>query len=363
MGFFNYYLSIGLGCFGLAILWHPRAWDWLAGSIILLLALFAHPIGPLWLLATLAYVFIRRKFSGVPGMLIPAAVIAAFAALHMYLSRAESIEVNWLDRPFYLFNGADQLVLYTFKYRWIATATALIFVILLLQECFKWKDARFRKPLIFLTELYLLAFCVNSLLPRDLRFSPDSSWIGLLVPRLTVISAIFALCALSFLSPRVWASLALASCAVFFFLNLYKDTGAINLLESNAELIASHLPYGSHVIPTLQPLPQSRITFIGHVVERACIHHCFVYSNYEPASGKFRVRIHPGSPLATGSPDDSGAMESGDYVVQRSDPPLKNIYQCSARDFTVLCIRDLAVGHTTGCSEDDLPQFDDSSQP
>src|ERR1700719_2213864 len=56
MGFFNYYLSIGLACFGLAILWKPpQLWDWLAAILVFVLATFAHPIGPLWFAVTLAY--------------------------------------------------------------------------------------------------------------------------------------------------------------------------------------------------------------------------------------------------------------------------------------------------------------------
>jgi len=34
MGFFNYYLSIGLACLGLALLWKARGWDWLAGTLV-----------------------------------------------------------------------------------------------------------------------------------------------------------------------------------------------------------------------------------------------------------------------------------------------------------------------------------------
>jgi len=32
------------------------------------------------------------------------------------------------------------------------------------------------------------------------------------------------------------------------------------------------------------------VQFIAHSVDRACIGHCFSYSNYEPSSGQFRVR-------------------------------------------------------------------------
>jgi len=40
----NYYLSIGLACFGLAILWRARRFEWIAAAPFAALALLAHPI-------------------------------------------------------------------------------------------------------------------------------------------------------------------------------------------------------------------------------------------------------------------------------------------------------------------------------
>src|ERR1700686_3635819 len=70
MGFFNYYLSMGFACFGLAILWkQPQRWDWLAAILLFVLATFAHPIGPLWFAGMLAYMAIRKRLRW-PGSLI-----------------------------------------------------------------------------------------------------------------------------------------------------------------------------------------------------------------------------------------------------------------------------------------------------
>jgi hypothetical protein len=37
-------------------------------------------------------------------------------------------------------------------------------------------------------------------------------------------------------------------------------------------------------------------------------------------------------------------MASGEYEVDETDLPLKQIYQCDAADLTKLCIRDLKPG-------------------
>jgi hypothetical protein len=102
------------------------------------------------------------------------------------------------------------------------------------------------------------------------------------------------------------------------------------------------------VIVTTRSSADSRIPFIGHAVERACIGHCFSYANYEPASGEFRVRVRKGSPVATASTDDAEDMASGEYEVDDSDLPIKQIYQCDEKDPAKLCVRDLAAGETNG---------------
>src|SRR6267378_2080181 len=56
MGFMNYYLSLGLACFGLGLYWGLRGREWVYGALLLPFVLFAHPIGIVWLIGALAYV-------------------------------------------------------------------------------------------------------------------------------------------------------------------------------------------------------------------------------------------------------------------------------------------------------------------
>jgi hypothetical protein len=141
-------------------------------------------------------------------------------------------------------------------------------------------------------------------------------------------------------------------CAAVFFVFLYQDTGWLNRLEANAEKLVSNLPPGTRVIVTLDTPQDSRIIFIHHSVERACIGHCFSYANYEPASREFRVRVREGSPVAVSSTDVAEDMASGEYEVDETDLPLKEIYQCDASDLTKLCIRDLRAGQELGAVQD-----------
>jgi len=59
--------------------------------------------------------------------------------------------------------------------------------------------------------------------------------------------------------------------------------------------------------------------------------------------------------VATSSTDDAEDMASGEYEVDDTDLPLKQIYQCDANDLTKLCIRDLEAGETNGRLSFKLP--------
>ena len=52
--------------------------------------------------------------------------------------------------------------------------------------------------------------------------------------------------------------------------------------------------------------------------------------------------------MVTASDDDSEDMQSGTYDVEDEDLPLKQIYQCEAKDLTRICIRDLAEDEKNG---------------
>jgi hypothetical protein len=153
---------------------------------------------------------------------------------------------------------------------------------------------------------------------------------------------------LACLRPKKWQFAGFMAVAIVFFVFLYQDTKALNRMESNAEKLFSELPYGTRIIPTIGAPDDSRVQFIGHLVDRACIGRCFTYSNYEPSSGQFRVRARKGSPVATDSADDSSDMEGGSYKVQGTDLPLVQIYQCDEDDPTRLCLHNLGEGETTG---------------
>jgi len=349
MGFLNYYVSLGLAALSLALLWKGKGARRIWGVLIVPFVILAHPLGLVWLAGVGLYVFLWTKLPRWWSSLLPVVAVLGLIAMRWYLAHRVKFPVAWSDTPPYVLNGADQLMLYRERYVWLAWAAVIFGVIsFLLGLRASCGDDTFLKRLFLPAQLYAIAFCATALLPNDLRPSLYEGWIGLLVFRLTTVSAIFGLCVLACCKFSKWHLAGFSVIAVLFFGFLHQDTRDINVMESNAAKLFAGLPYGTRVIPTIVAPEDSRIEFIGHSLDRACIGHCFTYSNYEPSSGQFRVRAGKGSPIATDSADDSSDMESGAYEVQDTDPPLVQIYQCDVADWKRLCLHSLAVGDTTG---------------
>lgn len=349
MGFFNYYVSLGLASFALAILWRGGAGNWLVAAILAPLILLAHPIGFLWFVATAVYVSLWRLIPEYWRLVLPVFVVALYFALKAFLLHSDQFEANWRDDSFYWMNGSDQLMLFGQRYLVLARV-ALAWGLICFLPAFAAAVRAGResvRPFRLPIELYLVALTAAAFLPENIHGDMFAGWIGLLVSRLTTITAVFGLCALALLPIRKWHAAGFGAIAIVFFAWIYHDTGIISHVEANAEALVSKLPPGTRIVPVVSAPDDWRVQFISHSVERACVGHCFSYSNYEPSSGQFRVRALPGSRVATDSADKSEDMASGDYVVQPEDLPLISIYQCEDADWTVLCADPLRAGNKT----------------
>ncbi|MGB7845480.1 MAG: hypothetical protein WBL63_07680 [Candidatus Acidiferrum sp.] len=348
MGFMNYYLSLGLACLGLSLVWTPRKNRLIAAALLAPLMLLAHPLGFLWFLGCAAYRLLWRKLPGRLKFILPAGAIAVCLAARWFVAHHPGYEVEWRQAPLWRLLGADQFYVFGKRYSIFTIATALL---ALLSTAFAalrsprragfWKDRR------LLLELYLVSFCCIALLPENLHTDPASGWIGALATRLSLVNAIFALCWLASLPPRSWHFFSFSAVAVVFFIFVYQDTAFANRMEASAERVTQQLPFGTRTASTIFA-PESYRTIFFHIPDRACIGHCFLVSNYEPSTRQFRIRVQQGSPVVTASVDDSEDMQSGTYDVQEEDLPLKQIYQCDAQDLTRICIRDLAEDEKNG---------------
>jgi hypothetical protein len=344
MGFFNFYLSLGFSFFGLAILWWGTPREWLAALVLVPLILVAHPIGMLWFAGAAAYIFIGERIPMRWHVVLFFAAVAALAAAHFYLTRHYITEAA--PSPIYVFNGADQLLLFGDRYRVPALGVFIFGVAVLAVGFLRSQGGKSRGLIAIPFELYVLTLAAVPLLPRGITFGPDVAPIALLTERLTSVSAVLAIALMATMQPRKWHLAGSLAVAAVFFSFVYQDTARANRLEDQADYLVRTLPPGQRVLATIKPFAGSRI-LIQHMIDRACIGHCFSFGNYEPASNVFRVRATAGNPYALSDYDTSVSTEDGEYEVQPEDLPISEVYECGPGG-AQLCIESLQPGEVNG---------------
>jgi hypothetical protein len=351
MGFVNYYLSIGLAFWVLALVWRGGAASWIIGLALTCLVLSAHLMGLIWLVGTAAYITLAesRLTNRIPGVrwILPILALIAIVGIHFYVAHIYQTfaPVTW---HVYYFAGFDQMVLYGHRYRAIAAGLLLLTILIALPEAIRQRrNCEFWRTLRTPLELWVITLFGTAMLWADIMIPRYATGFTYIAPRLSSVTAILGLCILGFVRPRRWHAVALALCAAVFFAWMYQDTGRINRMEEAADRLVEGLPERTRVIQSIFMPPGSRVG-ASHILDRACIGRCFAYANYEPASRQFRIRAMPGNLLVTASSADSEAMQQGRYIVRPEDLPLAQVYQCDQKDLSRLCIRNLTAGELNG---------------
>ncbi len=339
-GVFNYYLSIGLAFFALAIIWRGRGWVWLGLIVLLPLTGLAHPLGLAWLAGGGLYIGVARLIPGRFQLLLILAAVAILIGAHLYLERRYKVVSPPHSVDFY--NGLDQMIL-TRRYELPAVAFAAFVVIAVgIDLLGRWREqglfAHFAIPL----GLYVIAEAAVLLLPDGIYLPQYAAPLLDLLERLTLISAVLLCCLLGATRPRWQHLVAGTAIAIVFFTFLYQDTAKINHMEEQAENLVRTLPPGARILATVIPPLKYRFSAY-HMVDRACIGRCFSWGNYEAPSGQFRIRAMPQNQFVMSDIRDASAAEEGTYLVRAQDLPAYQIYQCSQM-WMELCLRPLQAG-------------------
>ena len=291
-----------------------------------------------------AYTRLAESARGMYRWAVFASDFLALIAIHFALHHFRT--AGGMGSHFVFMNGADQLVLFGERYRLFAEYLLILgscsFITAIIHGRNRPPLAQwFRTPL----ELWVIFVFAVAVLPGTIWFPQYTATVSSINSRLTAVTAILGLSVLASVQPPKWIFGGLAVFAAVFFTLQYRDTAILNDMELQVETLVSNLPYGTHVAYTIDFANDSRINS-RHMVDRACIGRCFTYSNYEPATGQFRLRISSqGSPIISSSGLD---LEHGDYVVRPEDLPLAQIYQSDESDLTRLSIRNLSAGEKNG---------------
>jgi hypothetical protein len=340
MGFFNYYISAGLAFFAIAILWRGRGRELLLALPLALLALAAHPIGFLWLICAAIYLRIAERLPSRARLALFFFALFGVLAVAVWLAyRYNAFRLVGTPGTFY--NGADQLVLYANRYFtvfWLSLGLGVLgFVAYLWRGRGASSFHSVKNPL----ELWALLFAAGMTLPSSIQFGHYATEAGFLLARVTLLTAVAGIAVLACAKPRWWLCAGFSICAGLFFFFLYRDTGRLSALQSQANVLAQHLAPGHRVIGSIEAPEGSRVYYIGHIADRACVTRCIVYWNYEPPSRQFRIRVAPGSPINAATPGRPPIAKTGDFAIPRSLFPVAEMYLCGPGNLSQLCLREV----------------------
>jgi hypothetical protein len=342
MGFFNFYLSLGLCLWYLGVFW-GRSWQIRALAMpLLIIAWVAHPFPVVWALGTAVYLAFADYVQPRRRFLLMACGVAALILLRYIIS--QRYPYSWSVDQLTFITGANQIALFGLKYVPLFACLLLIWA-LLLRDVIKHLGAAH----LFATipfQLWLLNAAAVALIPDRLLLPGFGRPLGYIAQRLSLSSGLL-MCAVLAAVPMTRATkVALASVAILFFALLYTDDRELNRLEDRMDLVVNQLPRGQRVVTYLHD-QSLRSLVIYHNLDRACIGHCYSYANYEPSSKQFRVHAGPGNGIVLDKYADVDAVAAGSYVVQPRDLPLYLIYPCGV-DFHDVCSHPLGAGEING---------------
>lgn len=338
IGFFNFYLGLGLSLAAFALAWSGTPTRIAAAAPILALAWLAHALPVAWAIALIAFTGIWRSL---PPRLRPLATLAAIllltgaSALVSYL-----FPTRWALRQVALVSGADQLRVFDASYDLLAIALLASWAFVAARSI-RSEGAR---AVLSRLEVQIFVICAASvaIVPGAILLPGYGHALVYIAERMSLTSAVLACAVVATLRPGR-PRLAFHLIALVFFAFLYRDELLLNRFEDRLDEVVAALPENQRVILGVRD-PSLRVNALAHSIDRACIGRCYSYANYEPSTLQFRVRAEAPNPIVVESYEASRAMQMGGYRVRTRDLPLSEIVLAPDGSLEV---RPLAAGAAT----------------
>jgi hypothetical protein len=341
IGFFNFYLSLGLCFWALALGWNLAPWRLLAAVPILVVASVAHAMPVGWVCAVLGFLWLARRLPSKRGQLI---VTSAVALCAVHIAMTATMPTIWSFRQIENVAGVDQAWVYNGKY-WVVAAGLLLVLMALMADSIGRNGARN----LFGGELFqVLAVTAAGifLLPRAVWLPEYHQPLVFIPERMSLAAGVVVLAVAAKGSPRRWQRWTLGLLAAVFFIFLYGDERALNRFEDRTRDAVAQLPPMARVVSNVGV--DGHIRALVHIIDRVCIGRCYSYTNYEPSSDQFRIRVTGPTSIVAPTGLDSSRMELGKYVVQERDLPL---YRISMASDDNLVVDSMAAGALIGVSQ------------
>ncbi|HWB84064.1 MAG TPA: hypothetical protein VG675_07990 [Bryobacteraceae bacterium] len=340
MGFFNFYISLGLCFWALALLWRPRRKRVLAAAALLAVAYVAHALPVAWIACLLLYLLMARRVGRRNLGYLTACSVALAAGLRAVLSH--TLVTQWSLRQIAVTTGADQVWVFGTKYYLVLMALLLVWGLLFIELVHDKGVKRLVFSLPF--QLCMISAAGVFILPTTVLIPGFNSALAYVAERMSLGVGICVIALLGGARPRAWQRYGMLAVAAIFFLLVYRDEHALNQFEQQMDEVVAQLPPGQRVVSSIQD-PDLRTNALTHMIDRACVGRCFSYANYEPSTAQFRIRAVKPNRLVVSRYADSWALQMGTYILKNRDVP---IYKIDLDDSGRMVIRPLKAGTLCG---------------
>ncbi|MGB9604260.1 MAG: hypothetical protein ACPL88_00090 [Bryobacteraceae bacterium] len=342
MGFFNFYLSLGLCLWALALVWRRglrNPWAY----VLLALAAFAHAMPAVWAAGVAVYIAAAGRFRPRRRWIPLACVLAGLGAVRLFMELA--FETQWRFQQVASATGADQFWVYGRKYVPIFVAVLTLWGLLFLRLAESRGKTRTILGLQF--QVLLLTAAGILVIPAWVLLPGHSIAFQFIDERTSVTAGVLACSFLASTTPSRLERAGMAAAVTAFFALLCSDAARWDRLEREMTMAVRSLPPGQRVVSQLC-LAGSRVDPLRHMLDRACLGWCFSYGNYEPSSGQFSLRTLGPNRVVADERSVVWGLETGQHVVAARELPL---YQVEWGDRGGrLKVRSLQPGERAGAS-------------
>jgi hypothetical protein len=320
MGFFDFYLGLGLSFWGLALAWELQPKRMAAALGVFVLAFLAHALACAWGLAFVAFLWAVKRTGQSSVLPVTGAALGALIAARILVSGAWP--TRWSSDQFTLITGADQLRVYDDKYNVLMWGLLLVWAILLVELIRQrgLRQIRLSLPL----QLCILSAAGVVVLPGAIMIPGYRHALVYIADRMSLGAAVCICALLASAKARALPQWAMAAVGVVFFGFLFHDESALNSFEGRMQRLVAQLPPGQRVLSAADD-PSLRVNATTHMIDRVCVGRCYSYANYEASTWQFRVRAVAPNPYVASTYADSFAMQTGRYVVKPEDLPLYEV--------------------------------------
>ncbi len=235
MGFFDFYLSLGLCFCALALAWNGKPWPTVIALCIFVPAYAAHALPVIWTSGLLTYVALARNLTGLRRVSLTTGFVLVLLAVHAILGRMTI--TTWSPAHFTTATGLDQVWVFDSKYYVVMMGLVAVWGLLFLSLI---RGNGVRQVVASIPfQLCVISAAAVSILQGTVLIPGFYHALSFIAERMSLGVAVCFCAMLGAVRPRWQVNCALMAVALVFFGFVYVDERAQNAYEDRMQDVVS----------------------------------------------------------------------------------------------------------------------------